>query len=370
MSITFKKGNEEDIKVFFPYNPANIRRVKIIKGSYFDSIGEHWHIPLHEQAIKQFIEIFPKEQISIDSSLNMNKVIENTEIKKMIVDGLLKNLLLEIDKKLILKGYSRSTRKTYLGHIERLTFYYLTHPKQMTKQLIHQYLIELLNKRDKSHSYVNQAISSIKFLYENMFNKYDIVVDLPRPKKEHKLPDVLSQDEVFRLLEALDNEKHRAILFSTYSAGLRVSEVVKLRIEDIDSKRMMIHIRQSKGRKDRYVMLSEVALQILRTYVKKYYVEKWLFPGGREGRHITERSVKKIFEKAKIKAKIQKDVSIHSLRHSFATHLLEGGIDLRYIQELLGHTSSKTTEIYTHVSQKNISQIKSPLDTMLNKNSP
>lgn len=153
-------------------------------------------------------------------------------------------------------------------------------------------------------------------------------------------------------------------MFLIYSAGLRVSEVVRLKVNDIDSKRMLIHIRQAKGRKDRYTLLSHAALKVLRKYAIIEKPKDWLFPGGNEGEFLTERSVQKIFKKACTQAKIAKEVSVHVLRHSFATHLLEGGTDLRYIQELLGHQSTKTTEIYTHVSKHQLNQIVSPLDRL------
>ena len=155
-----------------------------------------------------------------------------------------------------------------------------------------------------------------------------------------------------------------------YSAGLRVSEVVKLKPEDIDMRRKLIHIRGAKGRKDRYTMLSEVALKTFKEYLEKYKPEKWLFPGQRKNKHISTRTAQAIFEKARDKAGIKKDATVHSLRHSFATHLLESGVDLRYIQELLGHKSSKTTEIYTHVSTKNLSKITSPLDMLGDEKHP
>ncbi|MDI9512668.1 MAG: tyrosine-type recombinase/integrase [Bacillota bacterium] len=196
----------------------------------------------------------------------------------------------------------------------------------------------------------------------------NICIDLERPKKEKKLPEILSKNEISKLLKAVKNLKHKAILYLVYSAGLRVGEVVKLKPTDIDSDRMLIPIIQGKGKKDRYTILSETALSILRQYVKVYKPEHWLFPGQHPDKHLTERSVQKVFDNARIDAKIRKDVSVHNLRHSFATHLLEGGVNLRYIQELLGHSSSKTTEIYTHVTQKNLSNIISPLDTiMMNK---
>jgi len=208
-------------------------------------------------------------------------------------------------------------------------------------------------------------LSAIKFYYEQILKKGKVLYDLPRPKKEKKLPNILSQSEVLSILDSVDNIKHKSILFLTYSAGLRVGEVVRLKIDDIDSDRMLIHIRQGKGRKDRYTILSEVALDILREYAYIAKPKDWLFPGGKDNDFLTERSVQKIFATACKKANIKKNVSVHSLRHSFATHLLESGTDLRYIQELLGHSSSKTTEIYTHVTQANLSKIRSPLDRLM-----
>jgi site-specific recombinase XerD len=161
------------------------------------------------------------------------------------------------------------------------------------------------------------------------------------------------------------NLKHKALLMLIYSAGLRVSEAVQLRLEDIDGQRRLIRVRASKGRKDRYTLLSEVALQVLREYWKAYHPRGWLFPGQKEGRHLTSRTAEKILEQARQRAGIAKHFTVHTLRHSFATHLLEGGTDLRYIQELLGHKSSKTTEIYTHVSRKDLAQIASPLDQLM-----
>jgi len=185
---------------------------------------------------------------------------------------------------------------------------------------------------------------------------------LPRPRKEKKLPIVLGREDVIRIFESVNNIKHKAILMLAYSAGLRVSEVVKLKVQDIDAKRNMIHIKGAKGRKDRYTILSKVALEELKRYWRKYKPDKWLFPGAKPDRHIATRTVEAILEAAVKEINLKKKVSVHTLRHSFATHLLESGTDLRYIQELLGHKSSKTTEIYTHVSTKDLGKIKSPLD--------
>lgn len=175
---------------------------------------------------------------------------------------------------------------------------------------------------------------------------------------------MLSKEEVARILSSVDNIKHKAILMLVYSAGLRVGEVVRLKPEDIDSKRMLIHVKGSKGRKDRYTMLSGKALEILRKYWKDYRPKKWLFEGSRDEKYLSTRTVEKILEHTCKKAVIRKDVSVHTLKHSFATHLLEDGTDLRYIQEILGHKDGKTTEIYTHVSTKSIGKIRSSLDSL------
>jgi integrase/recombinase XerD len=184
-----------------------------------------------------------------------------------------------------------------------------------------------------------------------------------RPKPQKKLPTVLSISEVLRLLAVIQNLKHRAILTLVYSSGLRIGEVVKLKHQDVDPDRKTIHIRQGKGRKDRYTVLSTAAYLLLERYMKSTCLEEYLFPSG-EGfnKPIHVRTVQHVFEKARRSAGIVKPATVHTLRHSFATHLLEEGTDLRYIQELLGHASSKTTEIYTHVSIKDVRRIKSPLD--------
>jgi site-specific recombinase XerD len=223
-------------------------------------------------------------------------------------------------------------------------------------------LIYLKTEKNNSSSYINQAISAIKFFYKEIYPNVDINLNLPRPKKEKKLPAVLSKKEIYNLINSLDNIKHKAILSLTYSSGLRVSEVVKIKVGDIDSKRGLLHIKNGKGKKDRYTIISNKIIKQLRDYCRIYKIDHWLFPGQKKSKHLTTRSVQRIFKKVFKKAKILKKVSVHSLRHSFATHLLEKGVDLRYIQELLGHKSSKTKEIYTHVSKNTLNKIENPFD--------
>jgi site-specific recombinase XerD len=219
-----------------------------------------------------------------------------------------------------------------------------------------------MEKKKIAPSTANQVFNALRFLYVELYKRPFVVGSLPRPKKPKKLPVTLSQQEVLRILNAVGNEKHKVILTLIYSAGLRIGEAVRLKVADIDSDRGLIHVRNAKGMKDRFTLLSEVMLPMLRDYYKEYRPEEYLFEGSPGRSHIAERSVQNVFARAVKEAGISKDVSVHSLRHSFATHLLEGGTDLRYIQELLGHSSSKTTEIYTHVSKRVLGKIMSPLD--------
>lgn len=236
-------------------------------------------------------------------------------------------------------------------------------PSDINDSDIKNYLFYLAEEKQSATSTLNQAINAMKFYYGSMLKK-KFVYEVRRPRKDKKLPVVLSKGEVAKIINSVDNLKHRAILMLVYSAGLRVGEAVRLKPEDIDSKRMLIHIKGSKGRKDRYTILSETSLDVLGKYWREYKPQEWLFEGARRDRYISSRTVQHILAHACAKANIRKDISVHTLRHSFATHLLESGVDLRYIQELPGHAHSKTTEIYTHVSTKSLGKIQSPLDSL------
>ena len=226
------------------------------------------------------------------------------------------------------------------------------------------YLVMLRRKENWSSTHQNQVINAIKFFYEQVLKQPRTVYDLPRAKKEWKLPSVFAEEEVKGILTALENIKHKTILCLAYACGLRVSEIVNMKIKDIDSKRMVITVRQGKGKKDRQVMLSEKLLLLMREYFKEYKPKVWLFE-GQFGEQYSTRSAQLVLKDAKEKAGVTKKGSIHALRHSFATHLLEGGTDLISIKELLGHNSLSTTSIYTHVSKKQLSKIQSPLDKLI-----
>ena len=281
--------------------------------------------------------------------------ILNLKIEEKYFENLRKNL--------VVRKYSPKTIKSYIHYNKDFLGYVRKKPNEITNEDVKDYLFYLVEEKEVSASTLNTAINALKFYYGEVL-KRGFVYELKRPKKDKKLPVVLSREEISRILSSITNIKHRLILMLIYSAGLRVSEVVKLKPGDIDAERKLIHIKGGKGRKDRYTMLSEVAIETIRRYLKEYGQSKWLFPSQDKEKHITTRTVEKIFSNACRKANIKKNATVHSLRHSFATHLLERGTDLRYIQELLGHKSSKTTEIYTHVSNKDIGKIKSPLDSL------
>lgn len=264
-----------------------------------------------------------------------------------------------------LRGLSPKTKEQYLAHVEKFSKYFNKSPEQMGEPEIKQYLHFLLVEAGKSRSYNAQAYSAIKFLYETTLKKDWDKLKIPSSKKVKKLPVVLSQEEVRRIFNVVGNLKHRAILMTIYGSGLRVSEAVNLKPEDIDSGRMQLRIRDGKGKKDRYTLLSQTNLNILREYWKRYHPSGFLFSGAQPDQALTTRTVQRVFEIAVKKAGIKKDVSVHTLRHSFATHMLESGVDVYHIQRLLGHSSVKTTTVYLHIAQQDAVKLSSPLESVM-----
>jgi len=337
------------IIVSFPYNPIYISKVKTISGYRWHSEEKYWSFPLDKETLEKIMVIFNGEKIDIDPSL-------------LSFRGEFEDLRRE----LVSRKYSAKTIKAYVYYNRDFLRFIKKNSTEVTNGDIKDYLVYLAEEKEVSTSSLNIAINALKFYYGEVL-KRDFMYDIKRPKKDKKLPVVLSGEEVSRILSSVDNIKHRALLMLIYSAGLRVSEVIRLKIEDLDAQRKMIHVRGAKGRKDRYILLSDVAMKTLKLYIDSYRPRIWLFPSKDANSHVTTRTVQRIFEDACKDAGINKDVSVHSLRHSFVTHLLESGVDLRYIQELLGHKSSKTTEMYTHVSNRELGKIKNTLDTILSE---
>ncbi|MFC5044700.1 site-specific tyrosine recombinase/integron integrase [Aquimarina hainanensis] len=264
-------------------------------------------------------------------------------------------------RKLELKRYALNTCKTYISQFEKFINHYFDKDIiTLSEEEIRSYLQHLISQ-NKSNSYLNQAINSIKFYYEIVMGMPNRFYSIERPRKQQQLPKVVSKEEIITMLEHANNIKHRCIIGLLYSAGLRRSELLNLRVTDIDSKRMLIFIRNAKNNKDRYSLLSHTILKDLRIYYKKWKPKDYLFEGAFRNKYSAE-SVVKIVRRAGEKAGIRRKVTPHMLRHSFATHLLEDGTDIRYIQTLLGHSSTKTTEVYTQVALNNFKSIRNPLD--------
>ena len=263
-----------------------------------------------------------------------------------------------------LRNFAPRTIQSYVTRVARFARHFGRSPDALGRDEVRSYLIHLVEDKHVCWSIYNQTVAGLRFLYEVTLGREGVMVRIACPKQPKKLPVVLSLEEVTRLFAAITGLKHRAILMTTYAAGLRISEVVSLRVDDIDSQRMVIRVRQAKGHRDRYVMLSPRLLALLREYWKVARPTEWLFPGEISGRPLNTSTVYRVCVQAARDAGLGKHVTVHTLRHSFATHLLEAGTDIRTIQVLLGHRNLKTTAVYTHVSPMAVETTRSPLDRL------
>jgi integrase/recombinase XerD len=274
--------------------------------------------------------------------------------------------LRNLEQTLILKGYSTSTRKTYINAFRVFLATIKNYDAaDFTVARLKDYLEFCFVELKLTEHTIHSRINALKFYYEQVLGREKFFLDIPRPKRPMDLPKLLNEGELSRLFNSLHNKKHKAMLFTAYSAGLRVSEVVALKISDIDSGRMQIRVARAKGKKDRYVGLSVLLLDILRQYIVLFRPKLYLFESEVTGTAYPTRTVQQVFSNAKHKAGILKEVGVHSLRHSFATHLLDKGVDIRYIKDILGHFNIKTTERYLHVSKKQLVNIVSPFDDLM-----
>ena len=263
-----------------------------------------------------------------------------------------------------LAGYSPSTQKIYLLYAKLFTKYHMRSPAEMGEDQIRQYLLHMVEEKKISRETYRQIRAALIFLYTITLRRQTEVEHLPVRRKKVKLPVVLSGTEVQALLEAVRSPKYRVIVMAQYAGGLRISEACRLRPEDIDSKRMVIHVRAGKGGRDRYTVLSARFLASLRDYFRQHRPDGWLFPGKTADGHASPETSRRVFHAAVAAAGISKTITPHVLRHCFATHLLESGVDVKVIQSLLGHGSLRATEVYTHVSVEHIGRVKSPLDLL------
>lgn len=261
-----------------------------------------------------------------------------------------------------LKGFAKSTQRTYLAHLKRYADFCGKHPASTGYDEVRSFLHHSITVKKLSSSYVNSAYGSIKFYFQSVLCRDWNMLHIPRVKKKTSLPTVLSPDEVFQILDATSYLKHKAILSTIYSAGLRVSEAAHLKVSDIHSDNMRIFIRQAKGNKDRYTILSQKNLLLLREYWKVFRPNSWLFPGSSDNKPISTRTIQEAFKKSLRSTDISKDATVHTLRHCFATHLLNQGATLLQLKELLGHENIQTTSMYLHLTHAEILGLKSPFD--------
>jgi len=263
-----------------------------------------------------------------------------------------------------LRGFSPRTHESYLAAVRGLAKHYRRSPDELSVEEVQAYLVRMATVRKLSSSTCNIAANAFRFLYHVTLGRDAAVFEVPTPKQAQRLPEILSRDEVARLLESPSNPKHRLLLATTYAAGLRVSEVVRLKVGNVDRVRMTLRIEQGKGRKDRVVPLSRRLLKQMEHYWKTESARLWLFPGHRGARAIDVTSAQKVFQLAKLRTGIRKRGGIHSLRHAFATHLIESGADVPTVQRLLGHRSVSSTMRYFHLSEARLGTIRSPLDSL------
>jgi site-specific recombinase XerD len=338
------------ILITFKYNPELVAEVKKLPGRKWDASLKSWYVAdTRENRLLLGLPV----SAGLASKRDLPKV---GEVNKSALNAL--------RERLILKGYSRNTQRTYYYEFAQFLYLLGDHDVNgMDESRIRSYFLYCAEKLKMTESQINSRYNAIKFYFEQVLNREKFFIDLPRPKAPSRLPKHISVRDIKKLFAAVTNNKHALMLKLCYGMGLRVSEIVNLKVTDIDSGNMQVLIECGKGKKDRYANLPESILDDLRAYYKEYRPTKYLFEGQGGGKY-SIRSVQSVFTNAMRKANINKEVGIHGLRHSFATHLLENGTDISFIQQLLGHSDIRTTMTYAKVAQKNLKNVKSPLDKL------
>ena len=389
MDVVYLFRESDSIRVpFYGYNPPDIFRLFIRGGGSFDRQNSQFifkhdlNVELLRQSINVPFVLFDEvssAQYKIFGFFNcpiINKSDISCETNKRNIscnqplsfpyqfsfpEKFSERWLNKLETELRSRKYSLATQKAYIYYNRLICRTLQKTPEEIRRDDVTEFLALMEKEKDFSSSAMNLAVSAIKFFFRNVL-KNDEISEHHRPRKDKNLPMILSKEEVCKVLGTEKNPKHRLLLMLVYSSGLRVSEVVALKKEHIDIPRKVIYVRLGKGRKDRSTLLSEKAAQFIEEYCEVFEIEKWLFPGQPKSHHLSIRSAQNIFDKAIRNAGINKKITIHGLRHTFATHLLESGTDIRYIQTLLGHSCLRTTERYTHVAKRSVLNIKSPLD--------
>lgn len=369
--IIIEQEQVEWLRLYVPYDKKGwIAIVKDIPGREWQPEQAYWRTPYVQDTFKRLWALIGKQHIHLTFSIRVDIPKEfdtprksNKKPSKFQLNEVQKKAITAFEEKMLLENKAWRTRKTYKGLFIRFIAYFPdTKPSSITKPQIEQYII--YRKQDNiSDSQLNQLINCLNCFFIRILEQNEKVVKLERPKKKRKLPNVYSLEEIELLLKAIDNLKHKCMLILVYSGGLRKSEVLNLRVDDLNFYRKSLFVKDAKGGKDRYTFFSDIARKYLADYLKQYQPKYYLFEGQTGGRY-SESAIQNIFEKARKKARLRKTVTLHGLRHSFATHLAEKGVAMPAIQDLLGHASIKTTEIYLHLSNKYRNELKSPLDDL------
>lgn len=359
--VLFLKTRTGRIRIFSGFNKKLIEAIKAIPYNRWDAKNKWWTIP--------FSEIFMAQLTAVCQTENLKVILEEEpageagvkRISPLDVPNYRRAPEAYINKHIELK-HSPHTIKNYVSAFEEfINYHYRLDIDSITEPQILEFVRFLITERKVSTSYQNVSINAIKFYYEQVLKGQRKFYFVDRPKRDKTLPIVLNIEEITAMIKVTTNIKHRLIIMFGYSSGLRLNEIISVRLSDIDRERLQLKVNQSKGRKDRYTILSGKLLSVLDVYLDEYAPDDLIFTGV-GGKAYSDKSVQEVVKNAAKKAGLIKDVTPKTLRHSFATHLLENGVDLRYIQELLGHSSSKTTEIYTHITTKGFDKIKSPMD--------
>jgi len=376
VKVVLTKGYHRDndvIFISFPWNQVIKDVIKGFEGAKWSQSHKSWYINAQDFSL-QDIFMALKDIAWLDYSAlrevnpefvpeKKQKVLESFSLPSLNEEN--SKLLNDFQRWMEFKRYSKNTIKTYREMVR--LYAAITQPRKLNEQTnedVVNFIYDYILSRDYSSTFQNQMVSALKLFFGEIVKSKIEVEQIERPRRVHKLPNVLSKEEIKAILNITKNIKHRSLLSLIYACGLRRSELINLQPVDIDTQRNFLIIRNGKGRKDRVVPISDKTIGMINEYIKAYKPQVWLFEGRKPGAQYSEQSMASILHRAVEKAGIHKPVTLHWLRHSYATHLLESGTDLRYIQELLGHKSSRTTEIYTHVSHQSLGKIKSPFDDL------
>jgi site-specific recombinase XerD len=353
--ISVTPGEEGRLHVQFPYTPERVSAIRKVPGRKWHADDRYWSVPDQEKSLEALRSCFTGDRVVVSKEF----IAAQPGLPAKTVG----RILSEYDRVLTSKGYSKKTRGNYRLQVKWFLEWFGREPDTATNQNLKDYILWNIDL-GHSASHIRQAKAALACLYQDTFDLPNILKDLPQVKNPESIPIVLSKAEIERLLAASENLKQKALISLAYSAGLRAGEVIRLKVTDILSDRKQIRIRNGKGDKDRYTLLADQTLKTLREYFRAEHPEDWLFPGIIPGKPMSISAAERSFQRVRDRIGINPKARIHSLRHSFATHLHEAGTDIRYIQELLGHVDIRTTQRYVRISKRNLVNVKSPLDEL------